>query len=151
MLSFKPVFFSFFSFTLIKKLFISSSLSAIKVVSSAYLWLLIFLLVILIPSWYSPGLTFHMFSTYRLNKQGDNIQSWHTLFPILNQSIVPSSSNWCFLTCIQVSQEANKVVWDSHLFKHSQFVVIHTVKGFSIVNEAEVDVFLELSEIPEQV
>ena len=43
------------------------------------------------------------------------------------------------------------MVWDSHLFKHSQFVVIHTVKGFSIVNEAEVDVFLELSEVPEQV
>ena len=55
-----------------------------------------------------------------------------------------SSSNCCFLTCIQVSQEADKVVWYSHLFKnYPQFVVIHTVKGFSIVNEAEVDVFLE--------
>ena len=56
-----------------------------------------------------------------------------------------SSSNCCFLTCIQVSQEAGKVVWYSYLFKNfPQFIVIHIVKGFSIVNEAEVDVFLEL-------
>ena len=55
-------------------------------------------------------------------------------------------SDCCFLTCIQVSQEADKVVWYSHLFKnYPQFVVIHTVKGFSIVNKAKVDVFLELS------
>ena len=55
-----------------------------------------------------------------------------------------SDSNCCFLTCIQVYQEAGKVVWYSHLCKNSpQFVVIHTVKGFSIVNEAEIDVFLE--------
>ena len=57
-----------------------------------------------------------------------------------------SSSNCCFLTCIQISQEAGKVVWYSHLWKNfPQFVVIHIVKGFSVVNEAEVDVFLELS------
>ena len=56
------------------------------------------------------------------------------------------SSNCCFPTCIQVSQEAGKVVWYSHLFKNfPQLVLIHTVKGFSIVNEAEADVFLELS------
>ena len=55
-----------------------------------------------------------------------------------------SSSNCWFLTCVQISQEAGKVVWYSHLFKNfPQFVVIHTVKGFGIVNEAEVDVFLE--------
>ena len=55
-----------------------------------------------------------------------------------------SGSNSCFLTCIQVSQEAGKVVWYSHLFKNFPwFVVIHTVKGFSIVNKAEVNVFLE--------
>ena len=54
------------------------------------------------------------------------------------------SSNFCFLTCIQVSQEAGKVIWYSHLLKNfPQFVVIHAVKGFSIVNEAVVDVFLE--------
>ena len=56
------------------------------------------------------------------------------------------SFNCYFLTCIQISQEAGKVVWYSHLFKNfPQFVVIHTIKGFSIVNKAEVDVFLELS------
>ena len=55
-----------------------------------------------------------------------------------------SSSNFCFLTCIQISQEADQVVWYSDLFKNfPQFVVIHTVKGFSIINEA--DAFLELS------
>ena len=53
-------------------------------------------------------------------------------------------SSVAFLTCIDVSQDAGKVVWYSHLFKNlPQFVVIHTVKGFSIVNEAEIDIFLE--------
>ena len=57
-----------------------------------------------------------------------------------------SSSNCCFLTCIQISQEADQVVWYSHLLKNfPQFVMIHTVKGFGVVNKAEVDVFLELS------
>src|SRR5574337_151577 len=57
-----------------------------------------------------------------------------------------SSSNCCFLTCIQISQEAGQVVWYSLLFQNfPQFVVIHTVKGFGIVNKLEVDVFLELS------
>ena len=57
-----------------------------------------------------------------------------------------SSSNCCFLTCIQISKEAGEVVWYSHLLKNSpQFVVIHTVKDFGIVNKAEVDAFLELS------
>ena len=57
-----------------------------------------------------------------------------------------ASSNCCFLTCIQVSKKAGQVVWYSHLFKNfPQFVVIHTVKGFGIVNKAEVDVFLLLS------
>ena len=57
-----------------------------------------------------------------------------------------SSSNCSFLTCIQTSQEAGQVVWYSHLFKNfPEFVVIHTVKGFSVVNEIEVDVFLEFS------
>jgi len=53
-----------------------------------------------------------------------------------------SSSNCCFLTCIQISQEADQVVWYSHLFQNfPQFIVIHTVKGFGIVNKAEIDVF----------
>ena len=56
------------------------------------------------------------------------------------------SSNCCFLTCIQISQEADQVVWYSHLFQNfPQFIVIHTVKGFGIGNKAEMDVFLELS------
>ena len=57
-----------------------------------------------------------------------------------------SSSNCCFLTSIQVSQEAGEVAWYSHLLQNfPQFIVIHTVKGFGIVNNAEIDVFLELS------
>ena len=57
-----------------------------------------------------------------------------------------SSSNCCFLTCMQISQEAGQVVWYSHLLKNfPQIIVIHTVKGFVIVKKAEVDVFLELS------
>ena len=57
-----------------------------------------------------------------------------------------SISSCCFLTCIQISQEAGKVVWYSHLFKNfPQFVVIHKVKGFGLVNKAEVDDFLEFS------
>ena len=57
-----------------------------------------------------------------------------------------SGSDYCFLTCIQVYQVAGKVVWYSHLLKiFPQFVVIHTVKGFSVVYEAEVDVFLQFS------
>ena len=73
MLSFKPAF-SLSSFTFIKRFFGSSSLSAISVVSSAYLKLLIFLLEILIPAYDSSNLAFHMmYSAYKLNKQGDNI------------------------------------------------------------------------------
>ena len=57
-----------------------------------------------------------------------------------------SSSNCCFLTCMQVSEEAGQVVWDSHLFQNfPQFIVIHTVNGFGIVNNTEIDVSLELS------
>ena len=57
-----------------------------------------------------------------------------------------SSSNCCFLTCIQISQEVGHIFWYSHLFQNfAQFVVIHNIKGFGIVNKAGVDVFLELS------
>jgi len=57
-----------------------------------------------------------------------------------------SSSNYCFLTCMQISQEVGQMVWYSHLFKNfPNFVMIHTVKGFGMVNKAEIDVFLELS------
>ena len=89
MLSFKPTF-SLCSFSFIKRLLSSSSLSAIRVVPSAYLRLLIFLLAILIPACASSSPAFRMmYSTYKLNKQGDNIQPWRTLFPIWKQSVVP--------------------------------------------------------------
>ena len=91
MLSFKLAF-SLSSFTFIKRLFSSSSLSARRVVSSAYLRLLIFLRAILISTYASSSPIFHMmYSGYKLNEQGDSIQPWHTPFPILNQSFVPCS------------------------------------------------------------
>ena len=88
MLSFKPTF-SLFSFTFFKRLF-SSSLSSIRAVSSAYLSLLLFLPANLIPAYASssPARSV-MYSAYKLNKQGDNIQLWCTPFPIWNQSVVP--------------------------------------------------------------
>ena len=89
MLSFKPAF-SLSSCTCIKRLFSSSLLSAIRVVSSAYLRLLIFLLAILILASASPSMAFcMMYSSCKLNKQGDDIQPWHSPFLIWNQSIVP--------------------------------------------------------------
>ena len=86
-----------------------------------------------------------MYSAYKLNNQGeDNLD---ILLSQFETSPFPmSGSNCCFLTCIQVLQEADKVFWCSHLFKNfPQFVVIHTVKGFSALNEAEIDVFLGLA------
>ena len=80
-----PIFFHFH-----QELFSFSSLSAIRVVSPAYLRLLIFLLAILIPACASSSPAFHkMDSAQKLDKQGDNIQPWHTPFQILNQSVVP--------------------------------------------------------------
>ena len=77
------------SFTFIKRLF-SSSLSVIRVVSSAYLRWLIFLPAISIPACASSSPAFlMMYSAYKLDKQGDNIQPWHTPFPIWNQFVVP--------------------------------------------------------------
>ena len=88
MLSFWPAFL-LSCFTFIKRLFSSSLLYAIRVVSSAYLRLLIFLPAILIPACQSSSPAFHMmFSAYKLNKQGDNIQPWCTPFLIWNQSVV---------------------------------------------------------------
>ena len=146
MLSFKPDF-SLSSCTFIKRLFSSSSLFAIRVVSSAYQRLLIFLLAILIPACVSSSTAFCMMcSAYKLNKEGDNIQPWCTPFPILNQSVVPcpvltvaSSLAYRFL---------RKQVWWSGIpisWRIFLFLVIHTVKGFSIVTEAEVGVFLKFS------
>ena len=146
MLSFKPVF-PLSSFTFIKSIFRSSSLSAVRVVASANLRLLIFLSAILIPTCASTSPAFLMiYSAYELNKQGDNIHPWPTPFPIWKVCCSMYSSNFCFLTCKQISQEAGQMILYSHVFRNfPQFVVIYTVKGFSIVNEAEVDVFLELA------
>ena len=68
-------------------------------------------------------------------------------FSYLEPVCCSMSSSICYLlTCIQVSQEGGQVVWYSHLFQNfPQFIVIHTVKGFGIINKAEIDVFLELS------
>ena len=97
MLSFKPTFsLSYFAF--IKSLFRSSLLSAIRVVSSAYLRLLIFFPDILIPACSSSCPAFHMiYSAYKLNKQGDNMQPWCTPFQFGTSLCSISSSNCCFL------------------------------------------------------
>ena len=143
--SFKPVFFFFSSFTLIKRLFSSSSLSAIKVVSYTYLRLLLFLLEILIPACESSSLAFHtMYSAYMLNKQGNNIQPWSILFPILNQSTVPfpvpTNAFWPAYRFLRRYVGWFDIPTLSKNFP--QFVVVHTVKGFSVLNEA-IDIFLE--------
>ena len=148
MLSFKPTF-SLSSFTFIKRLLSSSLLSALKVVSSAYLRLLKFLLATLIPACASSSPVFlMMYSAFKLNKRGDNIQPWRSPFLIWEPVCCSmSSSNCSFLTCKQISQEAGQGVRYFHLLKNFQqlFVVIHTVKGFGVVNKAEIDVFLVLS------
>ena len=137
MLSFKSGF-SFSSFTFLKRLFTSSSLSAIRVVSSTYLRLLIFLPVILIPVCASSSPAFHMMcSAYKLNKQGDNIQLWqYTPFPIWNQSIVPcpvlTVASWPAYSFLrrQVRWFGIYISW--RIF-HS--LLWYTVKGFNLVNE----------------
>ena len=126
MLSFKPTF-SLSSFTVIKSLSSSSSLSAIRVVSPAYLRLLIFLLEILIPARASSSPAFlMMYSAYKLNKQGDNIQPSGTPFPIWNQSVVPcpvlTVASWPAYRSLK-----RQVVWYSHIFQNvPQFVAIHS-------------------------
>ena len=71
--------------------------------------------------------------------------SLDVLISLFGTRLLLSDSNCCFLTCIQISQEADKVAWYTHPLKSfPQFIVIYTVKGFGIVNKAEIDVFLEL-------
>ena len=126
-LSFKPPF-SLSSFTFIKRLFSSSSLSAIRVVSSAYWycwyfsWQSWFQLVIH-PAWHFTWYTLCISWISRVT-----IYSLDVLFPQFEPlCCCVSGSNCCFLTQIQVSQETGKVVWYSHLFKNfPQFVVIHS-------------------------
>ena len=160
MLSFKPAF-SLSFFNLIKRLFSSSSISAIRVTSSAYLrlfsqqsWkILAIFLAILIPACASSSQAFHMiYSAYKLNRHISyltkvKIYRWKLCsFP--NSEAVHFStcgSNCCFLTYIQVSQVSGKVVWYSYLFYFPKLFVIHTAKAFSVVNETEIDAFLKFS------
>ena len=115
--------------------------------SSAYLRLLIFLLAILNPACaYSSPAFLMMYSAYKLYKQGGNIQPWHTPFPIWNQSVFPcpvlTVASWPAYRFLK-----RQVRWSGiPIFQNfPQFVVIHIVKGFGIVNKAEIDVFLEHS------
>ena len=125
MLSFKPTF-SLSTYTFIKRLF-SSSLSARRVVSSAYLRLLIFLLAILLPACASSSPAFFMmYSAYKLNKQGDNMQPWHTTFPIWNQSVVPCP----ILTTVQQVW----VISSSSDWPSSQFVQIFHIFCTSFIH-----------------
>ena len=137
--------FSLSSFPFTQRLFSSSSLFAIRVVSSAYLRLLIFLPAILMLSCDSPSLAFHMMSSaYKLNKQGNNIQPWRTPFPILNQSVVScpvlTVASWPVHRFLRRQVRCSGIAISLRIF---HFVVFHTIKGFGIVNEAEVDIFLE--------
>ena len=118
MLSFNPAF-SLSSFTCIKRLFSSSSLTAIRVISSAYLRLFIFLPAILIPVCDSASLAFWiMYSAQKLNKQGDSIQLDTILFQFWTSPLSTSNSNSCFLTLKQVSQKTCMMVLYAHLFKN---------------------------------
>ena len=125
---------------LIKRFFSSFLLSAIRVISSAYLRLLIFLPGILIPAYNSFSLAFvTMCSAYKLNRRVTINSLVYSFFNL-------QGSNCCFLSIIQVSQETGKMIWYSHLSKNfPQFVMIHTVKGFSIVDETEIYIFLEFA------
>ena len=148
MLSFNPTF-SLSFFTFIKRLFSSSLLFTIIVVSSAYLRLLIFLPAVLIPAWASSSPAFlTMHSEYKLNKQGNNIQPWRTPFPNLTQCVVPCS----------VQTVAS---WPAYRFHRRQvrWSIFHFLEEFStvccyphsqrlyesVVNESEVNAFLEFS------
>ena len=128
MLNFKPAF-SFSSFTFIKRFF-SSLLSAIRVISSAHLRLLIFLPAILTPVCALFSLPFRMMnSAYKLNKHGDNIQPWYTSFPIWNQSLVPclvlTVASWPTYSFLRSQVRWSDVLISLNNFP--QFVVVHTV------------------------
>ena len=128
-LSFKSAF-SLYSFTFIKRLFSSSLLSAIKVVASAYLRLLIFFPEILMPACASSSPAVHMmYSAYKLNKQTDYIQPWHTPFPIWNQSVFPCP----VLTVASRSAYRRQVRWSGIPISKNfpQFFMIHIVKGLA--------------------
>ena len=144
MLSFKPAF-SLSSFTFIKRLCSSSLLSVVRVVSSACQRLLIFLPQILIPACASSSPAFcMMYSACKLHKQGCNIQPWRTPFPIWNQSVDPclvlTIASWSAYRFLR-----RQVRWSGIpiSLRYFQFVVLH--KSVNVVNEGEVDVFLEVA------
>ena len=144
MLSFKPTF-SLSSFGFIKRLFSSSLLSAIRMVASAYLRLLIFFLSILIPACDSSSLEFHMmYSAYKLNKQLNYTTLTYT-FPNL-ESVCCSMSGSTVASWPAYRFLRRQVSWSGILISWRIFhSLIHIVKDFGVVNETEVDVFLELS------
>ena len=128
------------SFTFIKRLFSSSSLSVIRVVSCVYLRLLIFVLAILIPACASSSLAFcMMYSAYKLNKQGDNIQPWCTRFPIWNKSVVPcpvlTVASWPAYRFLRRQVRWSGIPISLRIF-HS-FFVIRTSQDFGIVSEVD--------------
>ena len=130
LLSFKPTF-SFCSFIFIKRLFSFSSLSAIRVVSSAYLRRLIFLPAILIPACASSSSAFlTMYSSCKLNKQGDNIQPWRTPFPIWNQSAVPCS----VLTVASWPAQMIHLVVQQKLTQHCKAVILQKKTTKSLIS-----------------
>ena len=142
-LSFKPAF-SLPSFTFIKRLFSSSSFSAVRVVSSAYLRLLVFLQATLRTAvCASSSQAFHMmYYAYELNNQGDNIQPSLTPFPIWNQSVIPcpvlTVASWSAYNFLR-----RQIRWSGIPISKNFPVCCNAHKGFSVVNEA--DVFLEFS------
>ena len=145
MLSCKAVF-PLSSFTLIRRLCSYLSLSVIRVVSSAFLKLLIFPPENLIPACESSSLAFcmlYLYSAYKLSKQDDNIQPCHTPFPIWNQSVVLcpvlTASSWPTYRFLR-----RQVRWPGTpitLRIFHKFVVMHTVNSFSIVCETDIDAF----------
>ena len=142
-LSYRPRF-SLSSFTLIKRFLSFSSLSDIGVISLYMRWLMFFM-EILILACDSSSLAFcMMYFAYKLNKQDDNIQPWHTSFLILNHSRVPWKvlivASWPAFRFLRRQVKWSSIPTSSRIF---QFIVIHSIKGFSIVSETEVVVFLE--------
>ena len=138
---------SFFTLTFITRLSISS-LSALRVVSSVCLGLLIFLPTVLITTFASFSLAVHMmYSAYKLNKEGDNIQPWHTPFPIWSQSVLPclvlTVASWPTYRFLwrQVRWSGIPISW--RIF-HSLLWSTQS-RVFGIINKVEVNVFMELS------
>ena len=96
---------------------------------------------------HSSSPAFHLVSSaYKLHKQGDNIQPWHTPFPIWNQSVVPclvlTITSWPVYRFLRTQVRWSGIPTSLRIF---QFVVIHTVKGFGIVNKAKIDIFLKFT------